>query len=201
MYIVRCLFAFCGLNLGVSEIAFAQVYLNGGLAYQANNSTGANVGGPFEFDSFVTSNSGLYFNSVTETPLLLAPGIQTFNMGYGSPSGSATVADGIGLYFTTNNTLLSSAGLPDLVAYQTGSGSAFAIPLAGTSVPSFGAFSGEGPYSGATSFVIGGQAISITGWDNSTVTLNVVPVPEPATLMIVTLSMIAVSRKHRRSCS
>lgn len=194
--LTRAVLALSVLAFATASALPAQVYLNGGLGYQASSSSGANVGGPYEYDSFNTGNSDLFFNFVTGTPVLLTTGSQTFGVSYGAPGAGDPIVSGIGLYFTTSNTLLTTSGLsPDLVAYRTPTG--FATPSAGTSVPTLGGLSGDSPYSGATSFTLGGQIITITDWTNTSVTINVVPVPEPACLVFGTLGVLFLLRQRQ----
>jgi hypothetical protein len=175
--------------LAFSAPADAAVYLNGVIASSVNAS-GTNVGEPSEYDSFATPNTALLVNGVTETPQLLNPGLN--NLLISTPDVSYT---GLGLFFTTDNVLLSTFGLaPDLNVYIP---SGFAIPAAGTMVATLGQFSGNAPYSGATSFGIDGQVVTVVGWNGSTLSLNLASIPEPASVVLAAAGVALVGCRRR----
>jgi len=139
--------------------ARAQIYLNGVLAYQAGGD-GSNTGGAGEYDTFSpTPNFKLSINGQgtdISIPLALGDNNFTFSNSYGF--GQA----GLGLFIGTANTPYPGpfASLPNLAVYGNGP----SVPAAGTLIATYGQYSGDAAYSGATSFIGGGYAVSVTGY-------------------------------------
>lgn len=186
---VRSIFlVICSLALGcfasTQRANAGIIYLNGAFISVVDSTTGANLNEPFEYDSFNTVAFDLYLNGVTGTPLLLSDGLNQISVTGQHPSYT-----GIGLFFTVNSALLDASSAPDfgssphLDVFNTAGG--FATPVAGTSVGTLGAFSGNKPYSGLTSFTLGEETVTVTGWDGSTLDLVVTSsAPEPSTIAI-----------------
>jgi hypothetical protein len=180
-----------------STPALGDLYLNGGLVYFAlPEGTGSNFGGANEFDSFNTGNSDLFFNGVTGSPFQLVDGLNSFSVTGHAP----TAYGGLGLFFTTNNVLLSQQGLlPDLVVY-TNNNLGFSFPNAGVQVATLGAFSGDASYTGAINFAIDNRIVTVTAWDRTTLQLQVSAVPEPCSWALALISGMGISlvRVRRR---
>jgi hypothetical protein len=159
------------------------IYLNGGVASVVNPATGENLFEPNEYDSFLTANADMAFNGQTGTPTLLTLGLNSFTL-----TGQDPNYQGLGLFFTADNVLLSTFALPpDLNVYVTGSGG-FAFPTAGVPVATLGQHSGNAPYSGATTFTLGTDVVSVVDWDGSLLTLAVsAAVPEASAALAVGL--------------
>lgn len=167
----------------------ATIYLNGGIA-SLYSVDGSNSGEPGEFDSLLTPNNDIFFNAQTATPFLLPLGNSVFTVtGQGG-------FNGLGLFFTATNTLVSTFRLaPDLHVFPSGGG--FANTAAGIQVATIGQFSGNAPYSGATSFTVDGLTVSVTGWNGNNLSLNVVPEPTAA-LMLSCGFVLCLGRRIRR---
>lgn len=136
----------------------------------------------------LTPNNDLFFNGSTATPFLLPMGNSVFTV-----TGQIGGFDGLGLFFTPSNTLVSAFGqVPDLHVFPTGGG--FAYSSAGIQVATIGQFSGNAAYSGATSFTIDDLTVSVTGWNGSTLSLNVIPEPSAAILLSCGLGLCLFRR-------
>jgi hypothetical protein len=179
----------------------ADFYLNGGIATMISLN-GASFGTPAEYDSFVDSaNAPLYFNNATETSQLLSVGTQSFTV-----AGQGGAFTGLALFFTSTSTQLSGTTNfdrePDLYVYA--NGGPFQFGAAGIDVVTLGAFSEPGgtyaAYSGATSFTIGFETVTVSGWDGTTLSLTLTAVPEPSSLALISLIFLAASfRRSKRS--
>jgi hypothetical protein len=166
--------------------ARAQVFFTGALMYGANNS-GTNVGGASEYDTFVTPNTGnskFTINGATDIAYSLSPGSNAFAIG-GATIGTYT---GLGLFFSNTATPGSGpfAAVPDLVVVDNASsGTTFFFAPGGAMVATYGQFSGDVSYSGATSYQIGGYEVTVTAYDmgaaGNNLTLFVAAIPEPTT--------------------
>jgi hypothetical protein len=164
--------------------ASGTIYLNGGIASVPNPATGENIAEPSEYDSFMTPNADMAFNGQTGTPMLLTLGLNSFTVQGQDPN-----YQGLGLFFTADDVLLSTFALPpDLNVYVT-EGGGFAFPNSGVPVATIGQFSGNAPYSGATSFTLGTDLVTVTSWDGTNLTLLVAAatVPEASAALAVGL--------------
>jgi hypothetical protein len=162
--------------------ASGTIYLNGGIASVPNPATGENIAEPSEYDSFMTPNADMAFNGQTGTPMLLTLGLNSFTVQGQDPN-----YQGLGLFFTADNVLLSTFALPaDLNVYVTGGGG-FAFPNAGVPVATLGQHSGNAPYSGATFFTLGTDLVTVADWNGSVLTLAVSTIPEASAALAVGL--------------
>lgn len=186
----------------LSRHTLGGIYLNGGLMSRVDSS-GVNVGGNAEYDTYGigppgTANAGLRFNGLYQTTFLLTNGDNNFVVDLHAPEYS-----GLGLFFTPTSPILTTTSFgitPDLFTYVTGGG--FVMGAPGLQVATLGAFSGNKPYSGATSFAIGSDSVSVSNWDGTNLTLSVntiASVPEPSTFvscgLMIALSMFIRSRR------
>jgi PEP-CTERM motif len=175
--------------------ADAAIYFNG-LVASSTNSVGTNIGGAAEYDTFVSPNSKFTINGVIQTSFLLVNGVNVFAIGRPDPSFS-----GLGLFFTPTATQLAAPAdqgrAPDLYVFKP-TPSTSAIPAAGVSVATIGAFSGDTPYSGASSFTIGSETVSVVDWNGTNLTLNVVPEPNSALLFLLGGGMACATRFRRK---
>lgn len=184
--------------LFLGKQAFADTYLVGALVY-ASDSSGANVGAYSGTDyQFSTNSSTSHLNLLVDgddsaISFLLTNGLNTFSF---SPESSGYSIDIVGLELFFNSTgtsynppYVAGAGVPgDLAAFVDAGSSAFLIPSAGTDVQSYntnGTSTNAALYGGATTFYVGGDEISIAAFDatsdpSGSFTLDVTPVPEPA---------------------
>lgn len=185
------LVAACGMAQG-------QLWLNGALSYSADGTTGANAGGAFEYDSFLnTPNSALTINGSRGVPVALSLGTNVFTL----QNGGGPASTGLGMYFTTDSTLITGpfGAAPDLVAFTNAIG--FAMADANALVATYGQFSGDTPYSGATTFTGGGFTVSVknfifTGASGELI-LDVVAVPAPSAGMALGLMGVFAGRRRR----
>jgi hypothetical protein len=199
---LNLVFALSLIVLSSTQLSAGFVYLNGIVLSGINTTTGANTSEPGEYDSFVTPNSDAFINGTTGTPVVLNAGANSFTI-----TGQEAGYNGLGLYFTTTSTLLQGANgsqpdfgrAPDLWVYFGTNG--FAMSTAGTAVATIGQFSGTKQYSGAQSFTIDSQTITVTAWNGNNLQLNVSAVPEPMSTSFVAMAgcLITYLRKRRRT--
>lgn len=172
--------------------ARADLFLNGVLAYIADQSTGANVGGAAEWDTFLTTpNLKVPINGVSTSisfPLVL--GTNTFTYA------GITDTPGFGLFIGTDSVPVDGpfGRVPELVTFGSG-----AVPAAGTSISTLGVFSPTVAYSGATSFSDGTLTASVTSMtiigNSGTFVITVVPAPASAGLFAAAACTLARRRR------
>ncbi len=172
--------------------AKADLFLNGALAYIADSSTGANVGGANEWDTFPsTPNLKFPINGISTNisfPLVMGDNVFTYS--------GINVTPGLGLFLgTTSEPVNGPFGrVPELVTFGTGS-----TPAAGTQVSTLGVFSPTVPYSGATTFSDGFLTASVTSLtvDGVSGTFVITVVPAPASLGLLAFAGLATTRRRR----
>lgn len=185
-------------------LAQAQIYLTSANAYICDPSTGANVAGAWEFDNIpVTSgNAEMVINATprgTTHALALGDNLFAFQVWSGVNPNHA-----IGLWFgDTPAHFPGPVGAGQhLIAYRSALGP-LATPAAGVMVNTWNSVSGDGPYSGATSYSVGGMTATVTAYQfdgasgQGTFTINVVPVPAPAALPALALAGLVGLRRRR----
>jgi hypothetical protein len=183
--------------------ARAQVmYLTGALAYQSDSS-GNDVGGAWEYDTFSgTPNAKFYFNGVNDFALPLSPGLNSFAVT--GASGTATPYFGLGLYFATTATTFTGPfdAAPNLVIQDhANTGTIFAFATNGAQVSTFGQFSTLANYSGATTFIGGGYVATISAFDydagtlSGTLLVSVSAVPEPSALILLAVGILTLGTR------
>ena len=177
--------------------ANADLYLNGALSYDAIGPDGANQGGPAEYDSFPTDNSDLLLNGLNHTPIPLALGDNVITVEQGFQPNIGLV-----LFFSSDAAIFDGPqDRPgDLALFQLAAGGPFAYVSATTAVPTWGTYSAEVPYSGATSYAADGLTAAVTALDfsggNGAITISVTP--EPASAAMFGLIAIAIAALGRR---
>lgn len=187
--------------------ASAQIYFTGALQYYANSS-GGNIGGAAEYDTFVTpntANSKFTVNGATDIAFSLSTGANTFAL---AGSGSGSSYQGLGLYFSSTATTITGpfSAAPNLVVVDNiSSGTTFSFVTGGSLVATYGQYSGDVSYSGATSYQIGGYEVTVTGFDygvgGNNLQLFVTAIPEPsATAAVSALGVLGavLVRRHAR---
>ena len=167
--------------------AEAQIFFTGGLQYAADSS-GGNAGGAWEYDTFSnpdTSNAKFTVNGSTDIAFSLSLGANAFALGSGGSSGSGY--QGLGLFFSSTETPFSgpTGAAPNLAVVDgITAGTTFSFVTAGALVSTYGQFSSEISYSGATSYQIGGYQVAVTAFDfgasGNNLTLTVTAIPEPS---------------------
>ena len=194
------------LVLSLSPNARAQIFLAGALMYDANGS-GGNASGAYEFDTFSTpntANSKFNINGTTDIALALSPGANALALSGGS-FGSYS---GLGLFFSSTATAFAGpfAAVPNLVVVDAiSSGTTFSFVNAGAMIATYGQYSGDVSYSGATSYQVGGYEVTVTGFDfgasGNNLQLFVTAVPEPSTIAgwigLTALGVVAWRKRPR----
>jgi hypothetical protein len=160
------------------------------------DSSGTNVGGAFEYDTFLTPNTGnskFTINGAYDIAYALSPGANSFAVA-GASVGPHT---GLGLFFSNTATTTTGpfSAAPNLVvADHPGSGTTFFFASANVMVATYGQYSGDVIYSGATSYQIGGYNVTVTAYDlgaaGNNLTLLVTPIPEPTTSSAVAGALV-----------
>jgi len=188
------------LALAMPTSSQAQVFLVGAI-YYSSDSVGFNSGGGYAY----TTNSatfgqlarlGLHLganfqNNAISFPLATGPNNFTFDVATSFPPGPF---GGIEFFLSNSATSFNpagSAGIPgNLAAFTaTNNGGVFSNPAAGILVRAYDVTT-NAPYSGATSFDVGGETVTITEFTSSnfpggTFTLNVISaVPEPTVILL-----------------
>lgn len=185
----------------VSSVVLASVagasqgalFLNGALAYNSNG-LGQNVGGAFEYDTFGnTGNSQMIVNNLgPNISIAITLGANDFTWA------NAAVGSGLGLYIgTVSAPVAGPFGLgPDLVI-----GAGGFAPAAGVFVPTYGQFSPEVSYSGATSVTDGEIIVTITGYTfnggGGTFQLTATEVPTPGAAALLAMGALTALRRRR----
>lgn len=167
----------------------AQIFFTGALQYYATGS-GGNQSGDAEYDTFSpgTNNSMFTVNSATGFAYSLSVGTNTFTLG---STGTGTAHQGLGLFFSnTATTFAGPAGAaPHLVVVDAiGAGTTFSFATGGSTVATYGQYSGTAIYSGTTSYQVGGFAVTVTTFDHggsANLQLSVAAIPEPASNALI----------------
>ncbi len=215
-----------GATLCSMPQANAQVSLVGVLL-TSNTSTGADAtNGVFrfstnqntDFTSLVVGANGQFYASGIDLPLHTGDNVFTFTNDGGNPG----TFGGIELFLNSTgggSYNPNGGGRPaDLdVARDTAAANPFFVPVAGKKIADYSANSGVLSYGGASSFLVGGQTVSVTAFSIDTsaqggFTLRVAPsgasavTPEPGSVallfgMSVMATGFAVRRKLRKQTS
>jgi hypothetical protein len=186
-------------------------YLVGFVLYRSTS-----VGASVDSNYFYTSNTNLAALRQTLTPASgsaqtssisfeLSPGANTFRF---TPTAAVDPGEyaGVQLYFNTTGSIFepNAPGFaPNLAAFVLTDSSSYSAPSNGTNVIDYGnSFGALVPYSGATSFTIGGYEISVSSLTinhspSGSVTLSVVAVPAPATIGLLGLAGLGAARRRR----
>jgi hypothetical protein len=176
-----------------------------GFELYSSTTSGVTVNVGYRYTSNV-HDIGAYYQNVTpavgptqgqsiDFPLAVGTNTFTFAPIDGAHDASLLGPDaGINLFFTSGGSFNPSASAPsDLTVFgPPDSSGTFAAPVAGTLVQDYGAIDtgGSVPYDGATSFEIGDKivtvtALSLTGTPSGTITLTVISVPEPSSIVAI----------------
>jgi hypothetical protein len=214
--VVAVLYAGC---LQASTITLA------GFALYSSTSTGATNSTNFLY----SSNPNFGFQAVTLTGTSPVVAADTFSIDFDLQLGDNTFAlalglvpggfAGVDLFFsgdgTSYNPAAGTSRAPDLAAFVASynNSASFAFPATGVLVHDYvdyGPLTYQDAYSGATSFVIGDKSVTVTALQfptgagtSGTMTLTVSQVPEPASLVMSYLGLIAIVgcavRRRRRA--
>jgi hypothetical protein len=138
----------------------------------------------------------------------LATGANTFTFSPtsgvdGTGPGDTGTYTGFVFFFNDTGTSFNpttSGNSPDLAAYVQSGTSAFAIPAANTLVEDYVPNGGGVAYSGATSFSLDGQTVTLTALTSDSTpagTFTLTVTPEPASLSILMIGGIGLLRRRR----
>lgn len=188
-----------------------------GFDLYSSGSDGTNAGGGYRYTSN-SNDGGAYYQQLT--PTVGSP--QTQAISFGLHTGSNTFDFNVGccgsvnpgsfagveLFFngtgaSYNPTTNGIAG--DLSAFVSTSGGAFTIPTGGTGVQDFGPGGGLAAYSGATSFAVGSDVITLTALNITTTpsgSFTLFVTPEPGSFLLMGLGALAIGlvvRRRRRA--
>jgi hypothetical protein len=193
-------FLWCLLAVWVAD-GRAQIFLTGGVLYESN-STGSNVNGDWEYDTFSgTANFKFTINGSSNIAIALSPGVNSLTLA----DGGAVSYAGVGLYFSTGGTPFGGpfGAAPNLVIVdQVTSGTTFSFATGGSAVATYGQSSGDASYSGSTTYQLGGYNVTVTAFDygaaGTNLQLAVSAIPEPGTTALFGgLAVLGVARAWR----
>jgi hypothetical protein len=169
-------FAFASALVSLPLLSQAQVSLVGALL-TSNTSTGADAtGGGYQyttntslgFDTLTLVSNGTTYSKGISIPLSIGDNVFTF------PNAGTTPGAFGGIELFLNSTGASynpnGGGRPaDLdVARDTASANPFFVPVAGTQLANYSTPFTVLPYGGASSFLVGGQTVSVTAFSDNT---------------------------------
>ncbi|MBM4107205.1 MAG: hypothetical protein FJ255_00055 [Phycisphaerae bacterium] len=177
------------------------MYLTSANLWLADPASGANIGGHWEFcNAPGSANAEMVINGApraTTFALSLGDDLFTFQVW-----GRVDPGHAIGLWFGDNPAHFAGpvGAVPHLVAFRDAAG-ALATPLAGTMVGTWFSFSGNGPYHGNLSHVVGGTGVSVQAYSFDGATgqgsLTVRVVPAPGGLAALALAGLVGVRRRR----
>lgn len=199
--------------------SYASVYFVGATQYSANTANGAVFATGYRH----TTNSidpgssafpldyagdaiGPVFRDIA-FELAIGDNVFTFDRSTASQSASGY---GLTLYFNNTGTTLTAptsttSPAPHLAVYSAVSTpSTFAIPNSGISVDAFGAITTNVAYGGATSYLVDGKTVTVTGYTVQHATFNsggpigsfVIHVtPEPASVVLLGAGLAVLARR------
>lgn len=205
-----------GFAVASGGSAFATISLVGIDIYDSGTD-GTNIAGGYRYSS--NSSDFSYADELTlgtssqakPISFALAEGDNTFTFSPtsgvdGTGPGDTGTYTGFVFFFDDTGTSYNPTtnGIAaDLAAYVVSGTSAFAFPAAGVGVQDYGPNGGQTPYSGATSFSLDGETVTLTALTSNstpagTFTLNASS-PEPVSVGILALSGIGLLGRRRRA--
>lgn len=198
-----------GSGLATPYLVGAQLYAS---AWDGSNA-GAYSGAPYQFSTnSSTSSVKLLVNGISTAiafPLVEGDNEFTFDV----PTDAFPINTiGLNLFFNLTGVSFNPSNQPgvgipgDLAAFTNKGSATFSIPTAGTNVQSFntsGFDVNATSYSGASSLILGGRAISIydftsTNTPSGSFTVRVAAVPVSGTFLLVCSGLVGAAYLHRR---